>query len=118
MKVKIRGVVDGNNHKNEMLVIDVMEDTDMGQYLVMDSTYKPDGTVSNRFRHIYWFPPKKVKKGDIVILFTKKGEDITDQEANQVVHFFYWNVESSVWNNAGDCVVLLHCDDGTHKSVK
>lgn len=118
MKVKIKGVVGGNNHDNETLVLDVIEDTDMEQYIVMDSTYNPDRTVSNRFRHVYWFPPKKVKEGDIVVLFTKRGEDFTDSESNKTIHFFHWNVDTCIWNNDGDCAVLLHCDDGTSKKVK
>jgi hypothetical protein len=117
MKVKIRCVVDGNNHKNEMLVIDVIEDTDMGQYLVMDSTYNPDGTVSNKFRHIYWFPPKKVKKGDVVVLYTKPGNYSMTKKGNNNIHYFHWNVENCVWNNDGDNAVVIHYDEVNKKSV-
>ena len=118
MKVKIRGVVDGKSLNDEMLVIDIIEDTDMGQYLVMDSTYQSDRTVSNKFRHIYWFPTQKVKKKDVVVLYTKHGNDSIAKKEDFNIYFFYWNVGNCVWNNDGDCTVLLHCDELIHKSIK
>jgi hypothetical protein len=62
MKAVIRNIVDNGNH-DERLVIDITEDTHIGEYLVLDSTYTADGVISNKVRHPYWFPDQKVKKG-------------------------------------------------------
>lgn len=115
MKVKIRNVSDYDNHEKERLVLDVIEDTDIGEYLVLDTTYTAKGGVSNKARHPYWFPDKKVKKGDIVVLYTKRGKQSSTDNGTYTSHFFYWGLDSSVWNDEGDCAVLLHIDEWSAK---
>lgn len=111
MKVKIRNIVD-HGHNDERIVLDVNADTDIGEYLVLDTTYTSSGVVSNKVRHPYWFPDKKVKSGDVVVIYTKKGTN--SQQVNKdgsTSHFFYWGLDNNVWNNDGDCALLLHVDN-------
>lgn len=116
MRVKIRNIAD-HNHDDERIVINVLEDTDIGEFLILDTTYN-NGKVSNKVRHPYWFPDKKVKKGDLVILYTRKGtQSIKKNESGSTSHFFYWGLDSNVWNNDGDCALLLHVDDLEHHRV-
>ncbi len=118
MKVKIRGVEDNAIYEKERLILDVIESTDIGEYIVFDTTYTSDDKVSNKVRHSYWFPDLKVKKGDVVVLYTKKGTHSSKTNGINLTYFFYWNLNVSVWNNEGDCAVLLHCDEWVHKKVK
>jgi len=60
MKVIIREIKD-HGHSDERIILVVIEDTDIGEYLVMDTTYNSEGTVSNKVRHPFWFPVKKLK---------------------------------------------------------
>jgi hypothetical protein len=119
MKVEIRGVADSGTHEKERLILDVKEDDNIGDYLITDTSYTSDGKVSNKLRHPYWFIDKKVKKGDVVVLYTKKGNYSETKNANgSTTYFYYWGLDSSVWNNDKDCAVIMHIDEWNAKSVK
>ncbi len=107
-KVKIRSIVD-HGHQTERIVLDIIADSDIGEFLVLDTTYNSNGQVSNKVKHPYWFPDKEVQKGDTVVLYTKKGENSSKINTNgTTTHFFYWNLDINIWNNDGDCALLLH----------
>jgi hypothetical protein len=112
MKLKIRSIID-YGHKSERIIIDVIQDTDIGKYLILDSTYKAPGLISNKVRHHpYWFPDLKVKKGDTIILHTRKGvrcSKTTDGDHKE--HCFYWGLDSNIWTNDGDCAIVMHTGD-------
>lgn len=107
MQVKIDKIIN-HGSDGERIVLNVLEDTDIGKYLILDTTYTSSGKVSNKVRHPYWFPDKKVKKGDKVVLYTKEGSNKSVQKTENTIHFFYWNLKSFVWNNEGDYALLLH----------
>lgn len=110
MKAKIRRIID-HGHNDERVVLDITDDTDIGEFLILDTTYTSQGKVSNKVRHPYWFPDKNVKKGDVVVLYTKKGSSSSQGNSNgSTNHFFYWGLDNNVWNNDGDCALLLHID--------
>ncbi|MGC4038409.1 MAG: hypothetical protein QM764_20765 [Chitinophagaceae bacterium] len=110
MKLKIRTITD-HGHDSERIAIDVEQDTNLNEYILLDTTYK-NGQLSNKDRHPYLFPDQKVKKGDVVVLLTKKGINTTESKANgSVIYFFYWGLDSNVWNNDGDSASLLHIDE-------
>ena len=119
MKVTIREVVDFGTHDSERIVLDVNEDTDIGEYFVLDTTYTARGKVSNKVRHPYWFPDLLVVKGDVIVLYTKKGETNNKliNSGHNTMHFYYWGLSSSVWNDDGDCALLVHADQWTHKKA-
>jgi hypothetical protein len=119
MNVKIREVRDGGKLEKERVVLEVVAEDDIGYFLVCDSTYTADGKLSNKLRHIYWFPDKKVSPGDLVVLYTKGGQQ--SQKPFDIgvgtTHFFYWGLKETVWNKDGDCVVVLDCRLWTSKGV-
>jgi len=110
MRVEIKEIID-HGHNDERIVLSVLADDDIGKYIVMDSTYTLSGGVSNKVRHPYWFPDKNVRKGDLVVLYTKKGKQSDKvKEDKSTVHFFYWDLDIHVWNDDGDCALLFHID--------
>ncbi len=118
MNIKIRGVSDSTTSDKERLVLEVLRDDDIGYYVVFDTTFTKDGNVSNKVRHSYWFPDKKVKTGDLVVLYTKSGTD--DEKASKdgsTSHFFYWGLDKTIWNNEGDCAVLLEAKNWSVKGI-
>lgn len=115
MKVKILSVHNQGNFDEEYVLLEVVSDCDIGKYVLADTTYTSTGTVSNKLRHVYWFPDKDVKKGELVSLRTKAGTntELTNSSGTKV-HRFYWGLKTSVWNDDGDCAVLLQTDDWQH----
>jgi len=114
MKLKIVKVVDRASPNQERLWLKVLQDTDMKFYIVFDTTYTGANAISNLQRHAYWFPPKMVHAGDNVVLCTGKGTNSSqpNQEGTQN-HFFYWDLDKTIWNNQGDCAVLFEVGDWT-----
>jgi hypothetical protein len=116
MKAKIRQIVD-HGHDSERVIIDITEDTDIGKFIVLDTTYTKSGSVSNKVRHPYWFPDQSVKKDDVVVLYTKAGKRYSKEVDDHIVYFFYWGLDINVWNNDGDSALLMHIDAWQHYKV-
>jgi hypothetical protein len=111
MKIKVISVNNHGDHTKEYVLFKVQEDCDTGRFVLADSTYNSDGTISNKVRHTYWFPNHKVKKGDLISVWTKSGTTTTTKtDSGTPIHRFYWSLNTSVWNDDGDCAVLLQID--------
>lgn len=117
MKLKISEIID-HGHEDERIILSVLEDTYISNFIILDTTYNSSGKVSNKVRHPYLFPTKKVQAGDLVILYTKEGTyHSIDNTDGSTSYFFYWGLDSNVWNNDGDCALLLHVNDWEHHRV-
>lgn len=88
---------------DERLALKVLEDCDLGDYIITDATFGKQGGSSNLFRHVFEFPTYEVKKDEWVVLYTKKGK----QHKSDSTHFFYWNSNHNVWNDDHDTVTLI-----------
>jgi hypothetical protein len=104
MKLEITKLIRGG--REERVVLKAIETTNLCFYQIVDTTYVGD-SVSDRFRHLFWFPDYLVEKGDIVVLYTKTGLKSVKQNKDKRTHFFYWNVKNSVWNDDADAVKLV-----------
>lgn len=112
MNISIKYIKYHGDIKKERLVLNVLKDDDIGYYVALDTTFLPDGKVSNLVRHPYWFPDKKIDNGDIVVLYTKEGKESEKiNNDGSTSHFFYRGMDKTVWNKDGDCAVILHVDD-------
>lgn len=117
MKLKILYIKDNGKHDNERLVLKAAEDLNTNNYLLLDSTYN-NGQLSNKDRHPFWFPSENIKKGDLVVLYTCKGKNTIQTNSSNKTYFFYWGLDSSVWNNDGDVATLIEIADYESKTVK
>lgn len=119
MNVAIRSIRSAGNLENERMVLKVLKDCDIGRYLTFDSTYTGEGKVSNLVRHPYWIPDREVKAGDLVIIYTKSGKQ--SQRTNSdgsTSHFFYRGLERTIWNQSGDCAVVVEIADWNSKGYE
>ncbi len=108
MKLKIISIHNHGDYDKEYVFLQAIEDCDIGHYAVADSTYTNAARVSNKLRHFHWFQDKAIKQGDYVSLRTGKGTDtVAKTDAGIPIHRFYWGLEKAVWNDTGDCAVLL-----------
>ncbi len=118
MKVKILYTKDKDSLDRERIVLKILSRTDIGQYLIADTTYYEDESVSNLLRHIYWFSDKIVHEGDYVVLYTKKGrESKFKNKSGTTTHKFFWGLDRTVWNKSGDGAVLFLIDDWASKKM-
>jgi hypothetical protein len=117
MNVKLISVENKGDLEKEAVWLDVVDDADIGNYALCDTTYTDEEAkrVSNRLRHFYWFPDRPVKKGDYVKLYTKVGKPTTwTNKRGTTTHVFYWGLMETVWNQDGDCAVLFQIADWSH----
>lgn len=107
MKLKILSIHNHGDADKEFVLLQAMEDCDIGRYALADSTYTADNKVSNKLRHFYWFQDRNIKKGEYISLWTGKGSDTIATKDGVPLHRFHWGLASAVWNDTGDCAALL-----------
>lgn len=118
MKLKILYVKESGNLQKERVVLKVLSKTDIGNYVLSDTTYHDDESVSNKLRHIFWFPDKIVNAGDYIALYTKSGTDREfENKSNTITHRFHWGIEKSIWNKDGDGAVVFQISEWIAKKV-
>lgn len=108
MKLKIIKVHGHGDAREEYVFLRALDDVEISNYLLADSTYGADGSVSNKVRHTFWFPKKLIKKGEYISVRSRIGKpEVGKASDGKVVHRFYWGLKESVWNDDGDVAVLL-----------
>jgi len=108
MKIEIIKIIDKGIADKERLWLRVLADTDLSYYIVFDTTYTSENTISNVQRHAHWFKPRKVKAGDYIILYTREGTISTSQNKDgSTNHFLFWGIGRNIWNKDDDCAVLF-----------
>lgn len=119
MKIQIKYVKDAGNIDKERVVLKVLDNNvNIGNYIVCDTTYISENEISNKLRHIFWFPDHEVKKGDLIVIYTKTGiEKTMDNKSGNITHFFYWELDRTVWNIDEDAVTLISIKDWISKKV-
>jgi hypothetical protein len=116
MKLEIKSIADKGNYQKERLVLKVMADTDIGDYVVIQSGFH-NGEVSIGTYNTFWFPYKSVSTGDLVVLYTKSGkENQNELKRGKVAHFFYWGLNSAIWDRKDRAPVVLHAPEWISKS--
>lgn len=107
-EIKNKGSGGEHGHDDERVLIDVLLDADLEDYILFDTTYSPDHKISNKVSHPFWFPKQMVIKGDLVVLYTKKGaSSLINNQNGSTSYFYYWNLDSNVWNDDGDTAILF-----------
>lgn len=112
--------------EDEWVVLKVTSDCMLNEFLIMDKTFKSDGSTSNVSRHVYIFPKVHAIVGDTIYLHTRVGKDQypTDVRASSIyrkstpetMHFF-WNHSQCVWNNSGDVITIFKTELADRKPV-
>lgn len=108
MKIEIVDILDRGVANKERLWLRVISDTDLSYFIVFDTTYTSENSISNKQRHAYWFKPRTVKAGDYVILYTTEGKPSTSQNNDgSTNHFLFWGLDKTIWNKKEDCAVFF-----------
>lgn len=116
MKIKIQSIADKGNFEKERLVLKVVSDTDIGDYLVLQTGFH-NGEVTIGAHQTYWFPYKSVSAGDLVVLYTKSGkENEKELKQGKTAHFFYWGLGKEIWNRSDRAPVVMHAPEWASKA--
>ena len=108
MDLQITNVAGQGDEKEEYVNILVKKDCNLQGYMILDETFKADGSKSNKHRHVYIFPNHEVKKDDRIFLRTRAGTDSKGEtQGGGPAHRFHWGLKSPVWNEGGDKVHLI-----------
>jgi hypothetical protein len=97
MKLEIKAIHAAGDLSMERLVLEAVEDVDVGNHLVFAARRSEKTLQAGRVPFCYWMPDKKVAKGDLVVLYTKAGDISTKQNQTNNSFFFYWNLAAPVW---------------------
>jgi hypothetical protein len=108
MNLKLRNVADKGDPKKERLIIRVLNDTDLGEYILL-RTGLTDGDVNIGVESTFWFPDKAIQAGDLVVVYSRAGNTQERKaDSGRTVHFFYWDQPKAIWQNRDTGVVLAH----------
>ncbi|AHL34729.1 hypothetical protein CD58_18305 [Pseudomonas brassicacearum] len=108
MDLEVIRVVEQGDAKNEYVVIRAQKACDLKGYMILDETYKDDGSTSNKHRHVFTFPSWEVEEDEYIFISTRSGTNRKGKTTEGTpASYFYWGLNSSVWNEEGDKVHLV-----------
>lgn len=108
MKFNLQGLKNPGDVEKERVVIEILEDGNVGQLLVASTIQADDNSVSPRISNPYWIPDQDVKKGDLVIVYTKSGQKSNRKnETDSYSYFFYIGMDSSIYDESNKTTVVF-----------
>jgi hypothetical protein len=114
MNLNLVSFADTGKIASERVVFKVTENDDVGDYTVLCSQSDEPGTASSGSNPAFWFPNEEVKKGDVVVLYTKSGkESKKDIGDGKTAYFFYWGLTKTLWNRSTKVLVLIEAAQWT-----
>lgn len=117
MKIEISSFSDAGVFDKERLILKVLSDVDVGDYAVFCSAASKSGGAVAGKKTAYWFPDEDVNSGDLVVLYTKKGNSSKKGlSGGRTAHFFYWGLDHSIWAGSANVAVLLRVSEWNSKA--
>ncbi len=118
MNIEINKITDAGSLEKERIIFNVLLDDELGFYGAFKTKKTGPTAVSSGIKATYWFPDRQVKKGDLVVLYSKSGVNTErNNKDGTTSHFFYWGMSDATWNDSEDSVVLFKIDEWKYKSV-
>ena len=108
MNFNIVDIMDRGIPNKERLVLKALVNFNLSYCLILNSRYISSSRISNSPKGSFWFSPKDVKAGDLVIVYSGVGvsSEVKNQDGS-TSHFFYWGSSSTLWNDPNDCAVIF-----------
>jgi hypothetical protein len=111
MNITITGIRSPGELNDERLIMRVLSPVvEVGRYAVFRAEVE-DESVTTNVSNVFWFPDGTVKKGDLVVLYTKNG--VQKERVNKdgsTSHFYYWGMKEPFWNDPKFVAVLVQID--------
>ena len=116
MRVQIQSVADRGNLSRERLVMRVRQNVDIGDFVLIRTGFEHD-EVTTDVSNVIWFPYQRLRAGDLVVVYSKRGIDGWKQLDNGHRECrFHWRQDSPLWNDDHVAPVLLYAPQWTSKA--
>lgn len=110
MSLNIASIKNRGDLNGERIVISVNSEVDIGNFLVLQTGVRNDNPTT-RVKRCFWFPDREVSKGDLIVIYSKKGEKKEKKNpSGSTTHFFYWSSEEPLWIGENSAAVLIKAD--------
>ncbi len=108
MNLVIEEIEHAGDLERERVVFTVLKEDNIGFYLLLHTGATDEGKATGRVRGTFWFPDKKVKANDLVVLYTKEGYPRRGINADGTsTYFYYRGLREAVLKKSNSAVVLL-----------
>lgn len=121
MTIKVREIKDPGVADKERLVLDVVQNDEIGNYLVFHvRVVVGSDKFQGRVLQSYWFPNQAVHAKDVVVLYTKNGTDnVRENKDKSTSHFYYWGLEKPLWGSSEFTAVFVRAEwQVAHKATE
>lgn len=107
MNMELRSIVSKGDLQKERITFRVLSDVDVGDYALLQTGFYED-ELSTTVYNAFWFPYKQVARGDIVVLYTRRGTPSSKPlKGKGLAHFFYMDRDKPIWGDIDTGAVLL-----------
>lgn len=108
MNLQLRYISNKGDIHKERLTLRVLADLDVGDFVILQTAIGGDD-VTTQVHHALWFPYRAVSKGDLIVVYTRRGEPSSKPlKERGIAHFFYWDLQHAIWAEEDRAAVLLH----------
>jgi len=108
MRVEIVAVGDRGVPNKERLHLRVLVNMNLSYLMLITSRYQSPTAITANLQQAFWFPPKDVKVGDNVIIFTGAGA-VTEEKGpdGSTNHFYHWGLGKTILADPAACIVVV-----------
>ncbi|MGO9243527.1 MAG: hypothetical protein ACLP0A_18380 [Verrucomicrobiia bacterium] len=108
MNLVIKEIEHAGDLERERVVFNVLKEDNIGFYLLLHTGATDEGKATGRVKGTFWFPDRKVKGNDLVVLYTKAGYSRRGINADGTsTYFYYRGLREAVLKKSNSAVVLL-----------
>ena len=107
MELKITAIGNKGDINNERVGIQVINSCKLEYYILFRTNFIKNGFY-NKSQSTYWFAPLEIKKGDSIVIYTRRGTDSTkSNEDGTTTYFFYWGLDKPIFTDDTKGIVLV-----------
>ena len=108
MKIELIAIYDRGNLSQERLHFRALSDIDLRYYAVFDTFYTEPDKIQATQKTCYWFPPKLIKAGENVVLYTRGGNESRETKNDgKIYNFIFRGLNAPLYLQREKCAVLF-----------
>lgn len=119
MSLELRSIMRSGDIKNERITLRANSSLDLGDYVLLQTGFNGK-EVTIDVHNAFWFPYYEVRIGDLVVLYTRPGNESKKllKSGSNHAHFFFWGLDSTIWNDEYKAAVIIRSIEWAFRSAK